>query len=246
MKLLSIVSILIVSTFTAMAQPKLSYRLYEMRTYYAPEGKLETLLGRFRNHTTKLFEKHGMTNIGYWLPTDNKDNKLVYLLAYPNREARDASWRSFMADPAWQAVQKESEANGKIVAKVESVFLKEADFSPNNFANSPGRVFELRTYTASQHNLGLLMARFRNHTLELFAKHGMVNLLYLNDIQADNNLTYLLAHSSKEAAGKSFDTFRQDPAWLKAREASELLGKGPITSQIKSEFLLPTDFSPWQ
>ncbi len=246
MKITTTLFLLLFMTVTSMAQPKLTYRLYEMRTYYSPQGKLDVLLGRFRNHTLKLFEKHGMTNIGYWLPMDNKDNKLVYILAYPNKEARDASWRSFMADPDWQKVQKETEANGPIVAKVESVFFKESDYSPNDFSSKAGRVFELRTYTTTPFNLGLLMARFRNHTVDLFKKHGMTNLLYLNDINADNNLTYLLAHKSKEAGLASFDTFRVDPDWVAAREASEKLAKGSLTVSVKSEYLVPTDFSPWK
>src|SRR5260370_37740825 len=67
-------------------------RLYEMRVYFAAPGKLDDLNARFRNHTVALFEKHGMENLGYWVPVDNKENKLVYILAYPSREARQASW----------------------------------------------------------------------------------------------------------------------------------------------------------
>ena len=74
-------------------------RCFEMRVYYAPPGKLDALNARFRDHTLRLFEKHGIANIGYWMPIDNKDNKLTYLLAYPSREARDKSWKAFQADP---------------------------------------------------------------------------------------------------------------------------------------------------
>lgn len=106
-------------------------RLFEMRTYIANEGKFEDLHKRFREHTCRLFEKHGMTNIGYWVPTEGsgKDNTLVYLLAYPNREAREASWKAFMADPEWQAAYKESHKNGPLVSKVESKFLTATDYS---------------------------------------------------------------------------------------------------------------------
>ena len=106
-------------------------RVFEMRTYTAPPGKLEALKARFRDHTTRLFEKHGMTNIGYWIPADppNSENTIVYILAYPSREAAKKSWADFRADPEWQAVVKESEKDGRIVAKVDSVFLKPADFS---------------------------------------------------------------------------------------------------------------------
>ncbi len=77
-------------------------RCFEIRTYYAAPGKLDALLARFRDHTVKLFEKHGITNIGYWVPIDNNDNKLVYVIAFPNREAREGpegSWKAFGKDP---------------------------------------------------------------------------------------------------------------------------------------------------
>lgn len=110
-------------------------RVFEMRTYYAAPGKLEDLQARFRNHTLKLFEKHGMTNIGYWVPVDEKTgqptgNTLVYILAYPSAEARAKSWDGFRADPAWVAARNESEKNGKLLEKIDSVFLKATDYSP--------------------------------------------------------------------------------------------------------------------
>src|SRR5512138_146852 len=123
-------------------------RFFELRTYYAAQGKLEDLQARFRNHTLRLFEKHGMVNIGYWVPLTNAENKLIYLLAYPSREARQQAWKEFGADPAWQAVVKESERNGKLVSKAESVFLTATDFSPavKPEKSSTPRLFELRTY----------------------------------------------------------------------------------------------------
>src|SRR5437870_5399902 len=113
-------------------EKKANTRIFELRTYTAAPGKMEALNARFRDHTCKLFEKHGMTNIGYWNPTDAKDaeQKLVYLLAFPSREAADASWKAFRADAQWKAVQKASEEDGKLVTKVESVFLKPTDYSP--------------------------------------------------------------------------------------------------------------------
>ena len=106
-------------------------RIYELRTYTATEGHLKDVLARFRDHTTKLFEKHGMVNVGYWVPADAPDsgNKLVYLISHKSREAAKANWDGFRADPVWIKARDESEKNGKIVAKVESVFLTPADFS---------------------------------------------------------------------------------------------------------------------
>lgn len=113
--------------------PRADIRVYELRTYTASPGKLPQVLARFRDHTRRLFEKHGMVNIGYWVTTDAKDGadaKLVYLLAHANREAAAASWAAFRADPEWLAAKTASEANGPIVAQTESVFLSPADFSP--------------------------------------------------------------------------------------------------------------------
>ena len=106
-------------------------RVFELRTYTANEGKLEALHARFRNHTTKLFEKHGMTNVGYWSPKDMPlaQNTLVYLLAYPSREAAKQSWENFRNDPEWKKVKAESEANGELVKKVDSVYMDPTDYS---------------------------------------------------------------------------------------------------------------------
>jgi hypothetical protein len=226
-------------------------RMYELRIYIATPGKLDALNARFREQTVKLFEKHGMTNIGYWVPVDNKDNKLIYLLAYPSREARETSWKAFAADPVWQKVKKATEANGPIVAKVEYMFLKPTDYSPEIKLSKDGsRVFELRTYTASKGNLENLNARFRDHTVKLFEKHGIANVGYwvpLKDQKgADDTLIYLLAHQSEEAAKASFAAFRKDPAWTAALKASEEKAGGPLTVKdgVKSVLLKPTDYSP--
>jgi hypothetical protein len=150
-------------------------RVYEMRTYFASEGKLDELHARFRDHTTRLFEKHGMTNLGYWVPIENPERRLIYVLSYPSREARENSWKAFAADPEWQKAHAASEVNGKLVSKVEELFLEAVDYSPAIAPNigTGERVFELRTYTTTPGNLGALHSRFRDHTVSLFAKHGM-------------------------------------------------------------------------
>jgi len=106
--------------------------VYELRIYHCFEGKLPDLLKRFREHTTKLFEKHGMKNIAYWTPMDEpqKSNTLVYIIAHASREAATANWKAFQDDPEWQSVRNASEASGKIVEKVEPTFLALTDFSP--------------------------------------------------------------------------------------------------------------------
>jgi hypothetical protein len=123
---------------TASAAAPSGDRFFEMRTYIANEGKLADLHKRFRDHTNRLFQKHGMTLVGYWTPepdakgelTPEAANTLVYILAYPSREAREASWKAFMTDPEWQAAYKESHKDGVLVGKVISQFLKPTDYSP--------------------------------------------------------------------------------------------------------------------
>src|SRR5438874_4250538 len=105
-------------------------RCFELRTYYAAPGKLDDLHARFRDHTLKIFEKHGMSNIGYWVPIENPDNKLIYLLAFPSVEAKEKAWKEFGADPEWKTAQKASEANGRLVTKFESTLLTATDYSP--------------------------------------------------------------------------------------------------------------------
>lgn len=114
---------------TARAQ---SAKVYELRTYTAPEGKLPNLLARFRDHTLRIFERHGMTNIGYWVPQDapGSGNTLVYIISHDSREAAASSWSGFREDPEWQRVAEESQVDGRIVSNVESVFLRATDFSP--------------------------------------------------------------------------------------------------------------------
>jgi hypothetical protein len=106
--------------------------VFEIRTYTAEPGKLEALHARFRDHTVEIFKKHGMTSVGYFAPLDEplSKNTLIYVLEFPNREAAKKSWDEFRNDPEWQKVQKASEANGKLVTKVDSVFADPTDFSP--------------------------------------------------------------------------------------------------------------------
>ena len=104
-------------------------RVFELRTYYAEPGKLDALHARFRDHTTRLFQKHGMTIIGYWMPREAPD-RIVYVLAYKSKEAADAAWKGFREDPEWVKARTASEANGRLVTKVESIYMDATDYSP--------------------------------------------------------------------------------------------------------------------
>jgi len=109
-----------------------SKRVFELRTYTAPEGKLGDLDKRFRDHTMRIFKKHGMENIAYWHPQDAPDsqNTLIYVISHASRDAAKKSWADFQADPEWKKVSEESQVNGRIVSKVVSVFMDATDYSP--------------------------------------------------------------------------------------------------------------------
>lgn len=225
-------------------------RVYELRIYTAAEGKWDKLLNRFKEHTVQLFEKHGMTNVGYWQPLEGDEPKLYYILSYKDADARAKAWKDFLTDPDWKAAYKASEADGKLTSKIESQILTATDFSPAlDISDKSPRVFELRTYTATPGNLPNLLARFRDHTVKLFEKHGMTNIGYWvpASMQPEKEVTliYLLAHKDRDAAKASFAAFGKDPAWQEARKASEVNGGGPLTIKggVQSLFLKPVEFS---
>ncbi len=244
----------IVSISTSKADEPKDKRCFEMRVYYAADGKLDALHARFRDHTTKLFERQGITNVGYWTPVPNPDRKLIYILAYPSREARETSWKAFMADPEWIAAKAESEKDGKLVDNVESTFLHTTDFSPivkivKSVKSNEPQLYELRTYTASTGNLDRLVKRFKDYTMGLFTKHGAVNfgywLLDKDQKSADETLVYMLIYKSAEQKAESNKAFGADPDWTAARTATEKEAGGSLTAPmgVKSVILTPTDYS---
>jgi hypothetical protein len=118
------------SSSEAVAAPQADTRVFEWRTYTTPdEEKFTMLQARFRDHTTKLFEKHGMANIGYWTPVDTP-NTLTYIVAHKSMEDAKKSWAAFRADPDWQAVAKATAAAGLTGVKLESKYLTPTDYSP--------------------------------------------------------------------------------------------------------------------
>ena len=248
MKKLFLLTLLFAGLFSfAVNAKKADNRYFEMRIYYCHPGRLDALIQRFTNHTTKIFEKHGMTNVGYWIPTNNTENALYYILAYPSQAARDSSWKHFSSDPEWKTVSKKSEETGKIVAKVTSVFMNATDFSPK-IKPSGGpvdQVFELRTYSQLPGRNPAILARFRDHTMKIFRSHDMKNIAYFTTIEKDpavqSKLVYLIAHSSEEAAKSNWTGFINDPKWKQVAADSEKDGK--IVEKIESIFMSPTSFS---
>ncbi|MEZ5559916.1 MAG: NIPSNAP family protein [Pseudomonadales bacterium] len=105
--------------------------VYELRTYTTHDGRLPALHARFRDHTMRLFEKHGMHNVAYWIPVD-RPNTLVYVIAHDSESSIEPAWRAFAADPEWQAVAADSQKDGPILIEggIQRQFLKATDYSP--------------------------------------------------------------------------------------------------------------------
>ena len=228
--------------------------VYELRIYTTNEGKLPDLLKRFRDHTCTIFQKHGIENIGYWVPVDKDkgaDNKLIYIIRHPSREAAKANWAAFQADPEWQAVAKASEANGKILAKKpDSIYMTTTAYSPEVKlgGGAEPRTYELRIYHTPDGKLDDLHARFKNHTIGIFAKHDIPSLAYWTPTDAaqgaGKTLIYIVSHPSKEAGLKNFEAFRADPDWVAAKAESEKNGPLTLPNGVESTYMQPTDFSP--
>src|SRR6266702_8785616 len=244
-RIVSLITVaLLASAFAGAAADK---RFFELRTYNAAPGKLDELHARFRDHTMKLFEKHGMSNLGYWVPfgnptNSNPANQLIYLLAYPSREAREKSWKDFLADPEWQAAQQASEANGKLVAKVDSVYLNATGFmsAVGTSAASAPRLFELHTFKSAPGRYYDLHMRVSKTYLPLFRRYGIGQMGYFTpadkDKGADGTLICILVHKDRETAVAAWKSLRQDPALARAQ------GGGGASEQ--SIYMVPTAYSP--
>ena len=220
---------------------------FELRTYYCNLGKLDDLLTRFNNHTMKLFEKHGMVNLAYWLPMDNQENKLVYLLGFQSHEQRDKAWEDFSNDPEWKRVRDASQVDGPIIDSIASWFLTYTDYSPKLKAQDlSSRIFSQRTYYTNEGKLADLNSRFRDHTLKIFENNGMTNIAYFNleasHPEAKNMLTYFISFPDTAARTASWKSFFEDNEWKSVYETSIINGK--LVDSITDEILITTAFSP--
>lgn len=105
--------------------------IYELREYQAPPGKLGSLNTRFKDHTMKLFARHGIKSIGYWTNgEDTNSDKLTYMIAFDSADSREASWTSFKADPEWKVIREETEKDGPIVESIKATLLRPTEYSP--------------------------------------------------------------------------------------------------------------------
>ena len=232
-------------------------KLYELRFYTTNPGKLPDLHARFRDHTMKLFEKHGMENIIYWTVSegdaksnDDKDNLLIYVIAHKDEAAKDASWKGFSEDPEWKDVAKKSEENGKILAKApRAIFMRETDFSAadepvNKNSNAPARLWELRQYNDGPERVPHTVDRFGSGEKDIFAKNGMQTVKFWR--ATDNSaFIYLLAHKDKAASAESWKGFMGEfrEFMTKYRESHPNLPAGRGSGN-EVRFLIPTDYSP--
>lgn len=217
--------------------------LYELRVYLTPPGKLPDINARFANHTIGIFKRFGIGINGFWMDDIGRSNQLTYIVNFENMADREEKWTAFQADREWAEVRAETEANGPIVAQVLNSFMALTDYSPEPAFSTA--VQELRIYDAVAGRLPDLNARFANHTLGLFEKHGIENVGYWTDlVGTSNRLTYMIGYPDLGARQKSWESFQADPEWQRARASSE--ENGPLVYVSRHSILRPTSYSPRQ
>jgi hypothetical protein len=234
--------------------------LYELRVYQPKPGMRNDLLSFMNKSVLRLAKENGLEMVAGFVPVAEDDDRIVTLVRHKDRESCDAAYEKMHSDPKMQAVFAEAFPSGSPVGSLTRVFLTHTDYSPEFAVEEVGnRVFELRTYITSPNNLDALNSRFRDHTMKLFARHGMNNLIYWNIADGDtmlakdmllalspknqgkadiadelsasgNTLVYFLTHDSQDAAKGSFDAFRQDPEWNTVRTESEKKAGGSLTA----------------
>lgn len=225
-----------------------STKCYELRTYHVNKGRMETLNTLFKDHFVDLWTKHGIEKVGYWT-TKDKD-LLIYMLAFPSRDAAKTMWENFYADPIFKKEIKAAQKGGKLLSKVESVYMMPTDYSPAIKASTEKtpRLFELRTYTTNTGKLKDLNSRFRDHTKSLFTNHGLNQFGYWtpmdDDKGAKNKMIYILTHKDEASRKANFKAFGKDPKWKSARKASVANGPILVPKGVKSVLMVPTDYSP--
>ncbi len=239
-------------TFVAIDSP-VQADVYELRTYTTNEGKLDNLNARFRDHTVKLFDKHGMESVGYWVPTEEPKSKntLIYVLKHKSRDAAKASWQAFLADPEWKKVAAASQVDGQILAKrPDSVFLDLTDYSPkfNGDDKADNAVFELRIYRCNPGKLANLDKRFRDHSIGIFNRFDMQSVAYWHAADkpdSEDTLYYILKFKSREAAQSAWKSFAADEEWKKVAAESQKDGRF-LRERPVSIYMNATDYSAIQ
>jgi hypothetical protein len=225
--------------------------IYELRIYQASEDRFQHLIKRFREHTDRIFKKHKMQPVGYWIPTDGspiKRRRFVYVLKHPSRYAAYVNWNRFTIDREWQAVLKIPEFRGLLSEQPTSVFMTANDYSAGskNEITKGGGIYELRTYVANADKLAALNDRFRDHTTRLFNSHGIRNVEYWTPFDkpaSENTLIYLIHHANRAQADANWKAFLADPQWNKVARQSQFDGK-LLTKPPDRIYLKAIDNSP--
>ena len=235
--------------------------IYRLDSYAAKPGRLDDLHAWFQAHLDDVLARHGAEGIACLVPADTKPddgNRFVSITRYPTQQALVEFCQGVSADPLWQPLDTTKETPERLVETVDTLLFTPTDYSPafEPSRHPQPRIFELRTYTCpSPETMRDLHERFRRHTMKLFARHGMENLVYWHPLvwgprnpdTGSRRLVYLLGHKSRDAAKASFAAFRSDPEWLAAKQASEDRAGGSLTSVeggVVSEFFIPTEYSP--
>ena len=217
--------------------------VYELRIYAAAEDRLGHLIKRFREHTDRLFRKHKMEPVAYWLPTDGtakEKRRFVYILKHPSRYAAYRNWNAFTHDPEWKrGVLEKPEFQRLLNERPESMFLTPQEI-PGTFPHSTNpSIFELRTTTVANGKLPDLQARHRQHTSRLQLKHGMRprgNWFAYDKPESENTMVTLLRHTNRTQADLNWKAIEADPEWKKSR--------GNLNTKTDRLYLKPMDFSP--
>ena len=226
--------------------PPRETRLFELRTYHTTSSKLDALHDRFRNHTIRLMARHGIECVGFWVPRENPGNNLIVLHAYPSAAARTASWERFAIDPEWRKIKAVSEADGKLVNRIDEVILGPTDFCPVVTATNAGenRCFELRIIRGG--NPAVAAARCRDHALKLFARHGLTHVGSWTPtggkMASGVALVSLIACPSAAEREKAIRSFRDDPFWSTVATAADP-GWQAMQDGGDCLVLTPTDYS---
>ena len=215
--------------------------IYEWRTYEAMPGKLLALHTHLKV-AAELFQKHGLGVLGFWIEDVGTTFQVSYMWMYENLEERQQKLAAFAADAAWQQqVAEETAKEGVIVARIHNTMLQLTSYSPTPQITT--KVQEWRIYDAMPGKLLDLNNRFANHTLGLFAKHGITSIGYWTEVfGTSNRLVYMLGYPNVSEREKSWAAFQADPEWQQARAASEK--NGPLVAKVSNLLLRPTAYSP--
>lgn len=227
---------------------------YEWHTITAAPGQLDAVHAQIRDRVFPALDGHGLRGVAVLAPLGDNAEGIVHVVVAGDGEMPAASGQGRLGEmPEWRALLTSPDGLVRATAERPVRRLRTTAWSPlpAKEGQTAARVYELRTYTCpDEAKRAALLRRFENHTLKLFEKHGMTNVIYwvpVGSSDADTTLVYLLAHDSVEAAKASFDAFRKDPEWTAAKTASEAAAGGSLTNKEKgvvSEFLAPTASSP--